>query len=465
MREFLRKPGNLSRVVLGLAILLFVGVLIWGESFDWQQLISSASEPTPTHSDLEPATRFDFTGADPYPYPAGTVAPAATIQTANEPYPAIEAVPTDRPALDLTRTPTPSPESALPDFPRYTGVPINRDLVGVQLLIHGADQQQILNSLLELNVGWVKVQLPWKAYQPEESRLDDNRFAELDSFANLMQANNIQLMLSVAKAPEWARVKPEFDGPPIEAEMFSRFMVLVSQRYAGKVAAYELWNETNLQREWYGEPFSAPKLAELVRVGGEAIRANDPLAAVVSGAPAPTGINDNVNAVDDRVYFQAMVDAGIPAMVDGIGIHPYGWANPTYSTNSSPDLTVPTHNDHPSFFFLDTITDYRAILQEAGYGALPLWPTEFGWATFNDFDASAPAGLEYFDYVSVTQQAQYTADAIAWGQQNQLGPMMIWNLNHASLLGTAFAEAGYSLLDENGEGRPVYYTVRDMLTD
>ena len=52
----------------------------------------------------------------------------------------------------------------------------------------------------------------------------------------------------------------------------------IATRYAGRIAAYQIWNEPNLAREWGGHSPSAGEYVELLRVCSEAIRAADPQA-------------------------------------------------------------------------------------------------------------------------------------------------------------------------------------------
>jgi hypothetical protein len=222
-----------------------------------------------------------------------------------------------------------------------------------------------------------------------------------------------------------------------------------------------------LQREWNGSPLSAADLVRLTAAGAAGVRTADPAAILISAAPATTGINDGITAVDDRVYLRGMLAAGIAGHVDAVSVHPYGWANPPDSTVAQPDPAVPSHNNHPSFFFADTLADYAALLAEYGV-AKPLWITEFGWGSFegitdDDGDpASPPAGAEFMNNVSEWQQAQYITRAYELGQQSEdIGPMMLWNLNFGPTLGNEFSESGYSLLRPDGSLRPSYLSLQN----
>ena len=146
----------------------------------------------------------------------------------------------------------------------------------------------------------------------------------------------------------------------------------------GKVTAYELWNEPNLQREWYGETLDPAAFVALTAAGSRGVRQGDPQALVISAAPGVTGIDDGVTAIDDRRFLRESLQAGLAGWVDGIGVHPYGYGNPPWERAADATHVRSGWNDHPSFFFLDTLEDYHAILTDAGVD-LPLWPTEFGW--------------------------------------------------------------------------------------
>jgi hypothetical protein len=243
-------------------------------------------------------------------------------------------------------------------------------------------------------------------------------------------------------------------------------MAFLSARYEGRVAAYELWNEPNLQREWNGSPLSAADLTRLITAGARGTRAGDPAARIISAAPATTGINDGITAIDDRVFLRGMLQAGIAESVDGIGVHPYGWANPPDSTAVNPDPSIPSHNNHPSFFFADTLADYKALLVEYSVDK-QLWVTEFGWGSFDGFvdddgrPAAPPAGAEFMAYTDEQQQAAYILRAFELAQQDPaIGPMILWNLNFGPLLGSEFSESGYSILHPDGSLRPAFRALR-----
>jgi len=368
-------------------------------------------------------------------------------------------------AATATVSPTPASPTATPEpaFPEYTGPPLARDKIGLQIYLHRQDLRDLLRHFEALDIGWVKVQVSWKLHEPRPGEYDAQLFEELDRLIAGANGQNVKVLLSVSKAPEWSRLVTEMDGPPADNGHFEAFMRLLATRYTGQVAAYELWNEPNLQREWNGAPLNAADFVALMRRGAAGVRTADPAALLISGAPAVTGINDGVSAIDDRVYLGAMLAAGVAEVVDGVGVHPYGWANPPNSRAADATQISSSHNNHPSFFFLDTLEDYRAMMVSAGADALPLWPTEFGWGSFENLytpegaPAAPPAGAEFMAETSEWEQAVYTLRAYELAQARAwVGPMFLWNLNFTAALGPEFQEVGYSLLRFDESRRPAY---------
>lgn len=406
-------------------------------------------EPRPTVTAKSPSTAG---GDDTYlPFTAhdsrSTATPPASATLPASP----EAVPRS------TSTPVP------PAYPTYEGPPLDRDEIGIQIHLHREALNPVLNHVAELGAGWVKVQVSWKLYESAPGEYDAWRFRELDHLVSGAAGRDLKVLLSVAKAPEWSRPTAEMDGPPGDFALFGEFMHYLAARYQGNVAAYELWNEPNLRREWNGVALGGEALARLVSIGADGVRRGDPQALTISAAPATTGINDGMTAIDDRVFLRQMVASGVGDVVDGIGVHPYGWANPPDASASDREQVAPTHNDHPSFFFRDTLETYRTLLDGAGYADLPLWVTEFGWGSFERFEAAPPPEASFMAHVTEWQQAVYALEALRMGHDRSgVGPMFLWNLNFAPTFGADFSASGYSLLRPDGSPRPVYLALQDV---
>ncbi len=197
------------------------------------------------------------------------------------------------------------------------------------------DTNAVLDAVQGLKFGWIKQQVEWKIIEPAKGNI---RWDMLDPVVDAAAARGLRVMLSVVKAPNWARpADTDFsvDGPPANPADYGDFVGALAARYQARVAAYEIWNEQNLWYEWGGKGrLSAGQYVELLRVAQERIKAADPAALIVSGGLTPTGVNDGYVAFDDVHYLGQMYAAGAGAHFDVLGAHPSGYNNPPDDTPS-----------------------------------------------------------------------------------------------------------------------------------
>ena len=59
-------------------------------------------------------------------------------------------------------------------------------------------------------------------------------------------------------------------------EDWKDFIQQLTERYKGKILAYEIWNEPNLSREWGNAPPDAKAYTEMLRVSYNEIKKLDP---------------------------------------------------------------------------------------------------------------------------------------------------------------------------------------------
>ena len=256
----------------------------------------------------------------------------------------------------------------------------------------------------------------------------------------------LDLIVRLDRQPAWA-TEPAVDGaaPPDDLDDYAAFAGTVAQRYRGQIKGYIVWNEPNLAREWSGRRPDPTAYTDMLRRAYEAIKAADPEATVVSAGLASTNHQD-AEAMDDRVFLEAMYQAGAGTYFDALGAHPYGFAYP-------PDDPQGAHDR----LNLARLLDLRAIMEAHGDGDKLLWVTELGWTT---------AGVGESSWLTVTpqQQADYLTNAwrraltdeMAW-----LQVFTVWNLSQK--LPPTDEMAGYSLLDESGEPKPAYHALRAKL--
>jgi hypothetical protein len=289
--------------------------------------------------------------------------------------------------------------------------------------------------------------------------------AQIDAFSG----NGVKILLTVSSAPDWARSTTAESGPPTDFDDYANFIGALAGRYKGKVQAYEIWNQPNIRREWNGRPLSAASYVELLRKAYTAVKSKDSDALIVSAGLAPTGFNDSVNAINDRVFLRQEYANGLAYYADAVAAHPDGFANPPDSSCcvATPGVTG-WFNDR-SFYFRDTLKDYRDIMVQNAAGGTFLWVTEFGWGSSDGVVSDPNTVSQNFGFVKFTtqaQQAQYVPRAYELAKTlGYVGPMFAFNLNYCQVVGnqpssSEFTSCYYSLLDGSGAPRPVYNALK-----
>ncbi len=389
--------------------------------------------------------------------PRGSVAvlvatPTPTPSPTPEPTPTPEATPTPEP------TPIPEADQAPPpsedqSAPADSGSPAPPSVASVNVPF-GYGIQADPRGNASANIGhikaigfnWVKFQMPWKETEPSPGGYSWGMWDELVGVYN---GNGIQVMLSIPKAPDWARPPDDdksVEGPPQDPAKYAEFVARVADRYRGKAQAIEIWNEQNLWYEAGGMGrINAANYTQLLQLSYQAIKSVNQEIIVISGALTPAG-NVGGAAVDDIDYLNQMYANGAKGFFDALGSHPSGYncpANGDWQTVEDPTATNfrgPFDNRHHSWCFRGTMEGYRNVMVANGDGSKAIAPTEFGWAV----SGNPQPGYEYARDNTPEEQAQWIVEAYqlakSWGW---VGPMFLWNLDYGvTAPGTELAAFG-----------------------
>src|SRR6185437_13032117 len=128
-------------------------------------------------------------------------------------------------------------------------------------------------------------QLQWQSVEPSPGVYDPQG---MDRIIPEVAGKGLKILVSVVgPAPNWMHAS----GIPSDTSQFQALMQYVASRYAGKVQAWEIWNEENLADNTGGNVTVGPYV-NLLKAGYQGVKAGDPGAIVVFGALTPTGVND-----------------------------------------------------------------------------------------------------------------------------------------------------------------------------
>jgi len=218
-------------------------------------------------------------------------------------------------------------------------------------------QDAVADDVVEAGIGWVRVDFRWSAVEQELDVYDWRRY---DALLDRLEARDLRIYAGLASTPPWATSGSEFSGVPDDPDQWQEFCYLAASRYRGRIDAWGLWNEPNLDRFWEG---TRPEYIEkILRPGAAAIRAADPGALIA----APDLAHLSSGNWDDWLE-QVIRDAG--EVIDVVTHHIY----PSYG--KAWEVTYDLHQKPTMPFGSPSV---RRILKDTGWWSRPFWLTETG---------------------------------------------------------------------------------------
>ncbi len=307
-----------------------------------------------------------------------------------------------------------------------------------------------LNTIKQLGVGWIRIDLDWNDIQPD--RADQYGWYNFDQIVSAANARGIKVLPIIAYTPPWARPSNCTESEqcaPASDNQFAKFAQTAAERYSAKgIHTWEIWNEPNLGGSW--KPTPDPKsYAELLKTTYSAIKHADKHATVVSGGLGPLdGVPVSVNQLD---FLAAMYADGARPYFDALGYHPYSFpAPPSYVVNWS------------SWSMMSALPrSLRSIMAANHDSRKQIWITEFGAptngrravATSNNYNFSASP-----DHVSEAFQSETLKQAIGqFKKTSWLGAFFWYDYQD---LGTSrdTNENFFGLIKHDGVKKPAFYT-------
>ncbi len=327
---------------------------------------------------------------------------------------------------------------------------------GANVFIYDQDAAPVVTWMDDLGSKWALHQLSWYQIETEKGVY---RWDKIDGAVDAMYKAGIHIILHPVHSPPWAWGGGDKITYPKDPADFGRFLSLAAQRYKGKVAAYQIWNEPNLAQE-AGKYMVASRYAAILKEGYKAVKAADPNAAVISAPLTPTGVNNPNLAVDDVIFLKRLYaynNGELKGYFDALGAHPGSNANPPDAMWPDKPGPGPGWNNHPSFYFR-RIEQLRQVMVENGDAGKQIWLTEFGWTS----TTNPPKGFEYAAQNSEQEQADYIGRAFRMGRDQYpwMGPMMVFQLNFALPSVTTDPNderIGWGLVRRDGSKRPSYF--------
>jgi len=284
--------------------------------------------------------------------------------------------------------------------------------------------QRDLEAIRDAGFRWVKQDFSWR----EIEGLGKGRFdwSIADRIVEQAEKLNLRLIVRLDSEPTWAsgQIYPNdakiIMSPPRNYQDFADFAHAVALRYKGRIAAYQIWNEPNLAREWGGQAPSPADYTRLLKTGFEAIKRGDEAAYVITAGMAPTTRNDKV-AMPDTAFIRQMYAAGAKPYFGFLGAHGAGFKAPPemapaeVSTNADYYNKGDVNCPGPAcrIYCFRHVEDLRQIMVDNGDQKKKVVVLEFGWTI-----DSRPDSPYAWHAVTEEQQADYFVRAYQYAKQN-----------------------------------------------
>lgn len=297
--------------------------------------------------------------------------------------------------------------------------------------ISAAGQDRTAAAVKDVGAGWVRLSMSWSDAEPRRGVYSASWFARYDRAVELSRAKGARVVFMAYQSPSWASGSSDRDTKPRDPADFAAFMSYVARRYAGRVAAWEIWNEENTSRFWSTGP-SPAEYTQLLQAAYPAVKGSDPAASVLVG-----GLSAN-----DYEYLQGMYDAGARAYFDGANVHPYTGANDPATCWNQAGTTRKAKDAFCGY------EEVYATMSANGDAGKALWMTEMGYST-----TSGQYGM------GEDKQAEYLVKAYRRLERHPYVKAMFWyQLRNNSLGGddSGSWEGNLGLLRADYSNKPAY---------
>jgi WD40 repeat protein len=301
----------------------------------------------------------------------------------------------------------------------------------------------------DLGLHWAKGYVNWETVEPKRGRY---RWGDPDNTVSVFGGQQLRVLLRIHGTPAWARpADTSLTHPPDDMADFGSFVAELARRYQGQVAAYEIWNEPNLNYEWGYLPPDPARYTEMLITAYRAIKSVDPDVLVIGGGLATTG-DGSPTALGDLDFLRGMYASGARGYFDALGSHPYAYGHD------------PDYQDMWGLS-LSRVAEQREVMLANGDGATPVWITELGWVLRSSWN------LDEHERISVSelQQAQYLVRAYdkIRSEWPWVHGLFVFNLDFSVVPWYTAAEPmrWYAVLNPDRTPRPAYTAIKHQMSN
>jgi hypothetical protein len=259
----------------------------------------------------------------------------------------------------------------------------------------------------QLGVHWVRVFAPWNVLEPSPGVHPSNWLWTYEQMLNNLPKGT-HVIMDVVGTPTWESGSSAGNAPPRNPADYASLLHFLALRWAGRVTAYEIWNEEDTS-QWWANPEPAA-YTRLLQAAYPAVKSADPHAKVVLG-----GLTGN-----DYPFLEGVYKAGGKGYFDAVGVHT--------DTACSVDSPYAFLRNAEGRIEPDSFLGYREVhaTEVANGDDKPIWMTEASWRTTSATCFEGAWAGQKLEGVTEEQQATYLQQAYHCLAQDPYVQVALW---------------------------------------
>jgi hypothetical protein len=263
-------------------------------------------------------------------------------------------------------------------------------VVSAHLKLYPVEElEREMDAMAGAGIGWLRCDFAWCDLEPTRGAWD---LTAAERVVTEARAHGIRILGILGGSPPWANGGHDWSYPPTDTEAWKTYVSTMAATFRGRVSAWEVCNEENIEAFWKPAPDSAAYVSLLAQTSGQ-IRTADPGAKVVMGGVA--GL--------DPEYLNQCLDAGATDYIDAIAYHPYP------ETLHQDDYTPQEQRCRDAVGFV------RWLVSQHTTRRLEVWLTEIGWTTCSQSPPGVDTGTQAaYMLRSLLNYGGTDADMVFW---------------------------------------------------
>jgi hypothetical protein len=343
-------------------------------------------------------------------------------------------------AGDVTRP------AGVPAPPTNPAAPASSNLAGgVNFHCHwnytsDAERIRALDMIAAAHLQWVRIDIGWRTVEPTRGAFAAWYVDLYTRCATWAHERGLKVLLTLRRTPDWSHPASTGDNIlPDDPAVVQDSTARLGAQFRGLVDAWEVGNEPDAEfvprdTAGYVQRYLAPSYRGL--------KQGDPSARVIAGGV--TGI--------DLDWYRALAAAGGLASTDAVVVHPY--PSPGQLSPLVPYTSTSASEYQHRFSYLTAIADW---IRTTSRPDLPIWATEFGWASTTDQDLARP----WWNGVGEQTQGLFATQAIAFIRQNVPSlEVAFWYNFRDRIDSTSTHENSMGLVRRDFSPKPAYLAIQ-----